>query len=223
MDSVPQRAPPEFGRMARWGSNRRRSRVGLDWARVSHSWATSRRWMSVGGGGIQRSTRPARWPGRTVNPLSGPLDRVLDRVRACRICEDQLEPRPVLRVATDSRVIIIGQAPGSKVHASGVPWNDPSGDLPPPLVCADGHPQLLAQMGQARLILVVGQYAQRQYLGTREPTLTETVRSFEAYLPRYFPLPHPSWRSRGWMKRNPWFGNDVLPRLRALVAESLDN
>ena len=176
-----------------------------------------------GGGGIQRSTRPARWPGRTVNPLSGPLDRVLDRVRACRICEDQLEPRPVLRVATDSRVIIIGQAPGSKVHASGVPWNDPSGDLPPPLVCADWHPQLLAQMGQARLILVVGQYAQRQYLGTREPTLTETVRSFEAYLPRYFPLPHPSWRSRGWMKRNPWFGNDVLPRLRALVAESLDN
>ena len=60
--------------------------------------------------------------------MSEALDALLQSVRACRICEAQLEPRPVLRLSERSRVIVIGQAPGSKVHASGVPWDDPSGD-----------------------------------------------------------------------------------------------
>ncbi len=59
------------------------------------------------------------------------LDRLLVEVRACRICEGKLPnpPRPVLRVAATARVQIVGQAPGRKVHETGIPWNDPSGDL----------------------------------------------------------------------------------------------
>jgi uracil-DNA glycosylase len=55
---------------------------------------------------------------------------LLEEVRACRHCEAQLPlgPRPVLRAAAGSRVLIVGQAPGTRVHASGVPWDDPSGD-----------------------------------------------------------------------------------------------
>ncbi len=58
------------------------------------------------------------------------LDDLLKEVRACRICENELPlgPRPVLRASRSARILIIGQAPGTKVHASGIPWNDPSGD-----------------------------------------------------------------------------------------------
>ncbi len=58
------------------------------------------------------------------------LSRVLTEARACRLCEAELPlgPRPVLRAHPEARVLIIGQAPGTRVHATGVPWNDPSGD-----------------------------------------------------------------------------------------------
>jgi uracil-DNA glycosylase family 4 len=58
------------------------------------------------------------------------LDRLLLEVRNCRACARHLplEPRPVLRASTTARLLIIGQAPGTKVHATGIPWNDPSGD-----------------------------------------------------------------------------------------------
>ena len=58
------------------------------------------------------------------------LDRLLAEVRACRLCEAQLPlgPRPVLRVSPTARVLIVGQAPGTRVHETGIPWNDPSGD-----------------------------------------------------------------------------------------------
>lgn len=59
------------------------------------------------------------------------LDALLAEVRACRICAAHLphEPRPVVRAAASARVLIVGQAPGRKVHETGIPWNDPSGDL----------------------------------------------------------------------------------------------
>lgn len=59
------------------------------------------------------------------------LERLLARVRECRICEGKLPnpPRPVLRAAASARVQIVGQAPGRRVHETGIPWNDPSGDL----------------------------------------------------------------------------------------------
>ncbi len=59
-----------------------------------------------------------------------PLLDLLAQVRACRHCQDQLPlgPRPVLRAGSGARLLIIGQAPGTRVHASGIPWDDPSGD-----------------------------------------------------------------------------------------------
>ena len=58
------------------------------------------------------------------------------------------------------------------------------------------------------------------YVGKRKKkTLTATVRAFQEYLPDLLPLPHPSWRSRLWMKKNPWFEAEVLPVLRARVVE----
>ena len=58
------------------------------------------------------------------------LDILLERVRACRICADELPlgPRPVLRASATARILIVGQAPGTRVHETGIPWNDPSGD-----------------------------------------------------------------------------------------------
>ncbi len=57
------------------------------------------------------------------------LPQLLKEVQACRICAASLPlgPRPVLRASTTAQLLIVGQAPGSKVHASGVPWDDRSG------------------------------------------------------------------------------------------------
>ncbi|WP_020408235.1 uracil-DNA glycosylase family protein [Hahella ganghwensis] len=55
------------------------------------------------------------------------LDRLLSEISKCRICEEHLEPNPVLRLSSTARLLVIGQAPGTRVHATGIPWNDPSG------------------------------------------------------------------------------------------------
>lgn len=167
-----------------------------------------------------------------------------------------MEPRPVLRLSTKSRILVIGQAPGSKVHASGVPWDDPSGDhlrewlgvdrptfddpdnfgilpmafcypgkgpsgdLPPPPVCAETwHTRLIEGVENPALTLLIGQYAQARYLPDRPKTLTAAVR--RGPIGELFPLPHPSWRSRIWMKKNPWFSDRVLPALRERVETAL--
>ena len=70
-------------------------------------------------------------------------------------------------------------------------------------------------MPQIRLTLLVGTYALNHVLGPG--SMTEQVRGFRTHLPRYFPLPHPSWRTTAWERRNPWFGEDALPALRAAV------
>jgi uracil-DNA glycosylase len=91
------------------------------------------------------------------------------------------------------------------------------GDQPPRPACAPlWQPRLLALMPALRLILLVGGYAQTFYLGPG--AMTARVRDFRRHLPRFFPLPHPSWRTVGWEARNPWFATDVLPALRAAVA-----
>ena len=188
------------------------------------------------------------------NPLDD-LPGLLDRVRACRLCAAALPlgPRPVIRASATARLLIIGQAPGTKVHETGIPFNDPSGDRlrdwlqmdrkefyderrvaimpmgfcypgvlprggdkPPRPECAPTwHQPLRRLMPDIRLTLLVGAYAQRRYLGSRaRRTLTETVRSFRDYGEAVLPLPHPSWRNTGWLKRNPWFAEEVLPDLR---------
>ena len=166
-------------------------------------------------------------------------------------------PRPVVQFGPKSRLVIVGQAPGARVHASGVPWEDDSGDrlrqwtglsdgdfydpakvalvpmgfcypgkgasgdLPPRRECAPlWHERVLGVLKAARLTLLVGSYAQAHYLETRQP-LTEIVKNFKAHGPAYFPLPHPSWRSGIWMRRNPWFEKSVLPALRKSVRKAL--
>ncbi len=92
------------------------------------------------------------------------------------------------------------------------------GDAPPRPECAPTwRARLLRMMLALRLTLLVGTYAQVYALGPR--TMKDRVRDFRTYLPRYFPLPHPSWRSRIWEQKNPWFGEDVLPALRHAVDE----
>ncbi|WP_183410965.1 uracil-DNA glycosylase family protein [Litorivivens lipolytica] len=184
------------------------------------------------------------------------LAKLLAEVRACNLCEAQLPlgPNPVVRASTTARLLIVGQAPGTRVHNTGIPWNDPSGDrlrdwlgwsreqfydeslaaivpmgfcypgkgksgdLPPRPECAPAwHDKLLALMPQIELVLLVGQYAQKYYLDAPRPTLTETVRQYADYGPRFLPLPHPSPRNQLWLKRNPWFEREVVPALRERV------
>jgi len=197
-----------------------------------------------------------------TNTGQSTLDALLKEVRACQLCAGQLPlgPRPVLRVSATARVLIIGQAPGTRVHETGIPWNDPSGDrlrqwldldrdtfydetriaiipmglcypgrherggdLPPRPECApQWHERLLAHLPERRLTLLIGQYAQRWYLGKRaRKTLTETVRAWRDYAPEYIPLPHPSWRNTHWLKKHPWFEAELVPELRERVRTAL--
>ncbi len=163
----------------------------------------------------------------------------------------------MFRVSTTARILIIGQAPGTKVHATGIPWNDPSGerlrgwlamdreqfydesriaivpmglcypgrlsnggDAPPRPECAPlWLAKLLGAMPAIQLTLLVGSYALTHVLG-RAP-MTDRVREFRQHLPRYFPLPHPSWRTTAWERNNPWFQAEALPALRHAVADAL--
>lgn len=185
------------------------------------------------------------------------LECLLSDIRACRICEVALPlgARPVLQASTTSRLLIVGQAPGTRVHASGVPWDDASGrrlrewlqmdaesfydarrvaivpmgfcypgrarsgDAPPRRECrSTWHPQLIPLLPDVGLTLLIGQYAQAYFLGTRRKnTLTDTMHAWREYLPRYLPLPHPSPRNVAWFKANPWFEREVLPTLRNRV------
>ena len=190
------------------------------------------------------------------------FDRLLAEIRACRVGAPSLphDPRPVVQAGATARILIIGQAPGSKVHTSGVPWDDDSGerlrdwtglsrtefydpaevalmpmgfcypgkgksgDLPPRKECAPlWHPRLLAAMPDVRLTLLVGQYAHKAYLPRElRGSLTEAVRRHAEAPDGLFPLPHPSWRSRIWMRRNPWFETEVLPVLRMHIRQALE-
>ena len=158
-----------------------------------------------------------------------------------------------------ARILIIGQAPGRRVHETGIPWNDPSGDrlrqwlgieretfydarlfgivpmgfcypgtgisgdLPPRPECAEEwHDALLAHMPAVELTVLLSRYALDRYLAERmKRNLTETVRAWREYRPRFLPLPHPSPRNNRWLVRNPWFEEDVLPSLRRRVRKIL--
>ncbi|MFO1024552.1 MAG: uracil-DNA glycosylase family protein [Acetobacteraceae bacterium] len=179
---------------------------------------------------------------------------------ACRLCAAHLPlgPRPTFRVSETACILIIGQAPGTKVHATGIPWNDPSGDrlrlwlsldrdtfydqsriaIVPMGLCYPGRlPQggdapprpecaplwldrFVRLMPQIRLTLLVGSYALRHRLGPG--AMTDRVRRFAELGPAIMPLPHPSWRTSGWERRNPWFGDELLPVLRSAVKQVLD-
>ena len=191
------------------------------------------------------------------------MKKLLSEIRGCTICSKYLPlgPRPIVSAHPESKVAIIGQAPGTKVHKTGIPWNDPSGkqlrkwlgvtdeqfydekmfalipmgfcypgkgksgDLPPRPECApQWHEQLLEQMPNLKLTILIGQYAQRYYLGDKmERNLTETVKNYKNYLPDYFVLPHPSPRNRFWLSKNPWFQEEVLPGLGKSITSIVED
>ncbi|MEL6167538.1 MAG: uracil-DNA glycosylase family protein [Pseudomonadota bacterium] len=95
-------------------------------------------------------------------------------------------------------------------------------DLPPPKICAaTWHDKVMNLLGPMQLTLLIGGYAQKWHLGSRAG-VTETVRNWRAFPPGMIPLPHPSWRNVGWMKKNPWFEAELLPELRNQVKASLN-
>ena len=98
-----------------------------------------------------------------------------------------------------------------------------TGDLPPrPGFTDKWHPLILEQMPNIELIILVGQYAQKCYLGDRAyKTLTETVHRADEYLPEYFPLIHPSPRNNIWQAKNPWFSEQIVPLLQKTVSRIL--
>ncbi len=190
------------------------------------------------------------------------LARLVADIRACRICADILEPNPVVHVSATARLLIASQAPGLRVHKTGISFNDPSGDRlrdwmgvdretfydksriaitgmafcfpgydahggdrPPPKICAQHwRARLMDALPPPKLLLLVGSYAQTWHLGEgAKSNMTETVRAWRDYAPRFIPLPHPSWRNNGWLKQNPWFERELLPYLRTRVRRVLSS
>ena len=195
------------------------------------------------------------------------LEALLEQVRACRVCAESPAgkplphpPRPVLQMAASARILIAGQAPGVRVHASGQPFTDPSGqrlrswlgvdeasfydpqrfailpmgfcfpgldaaggDLPPRPECAPlWRAQLMSKLPNLALVICLGAHAMRWHMGPLFPgTVDGAVRAWRraaALSLPVFPLPHPSWRNSGWLKRNPWFEAELLPALQLRVA-----
>ncbi|MCL3881358.1 uracil-DNA glycosylase family protein [Marivita sp. GX14005] len=98
-------------------------------------------------------------------------------------------------------------------------YNSAGSDLPPPAICRrTWHDEVLGHVGDVPLKLVIGGYAQKYHLGVKTG-VTETVRNWRDHWPGVLPLPHPSWRNTAWLKKNPWFEDDVLPVLQARVKE----
>ncbi len=187
---------------------------------------------------------------------------LLNDIKCCTICASQLEhgARPVLQVHPKAKILIAGQAPGLKVHTSGIPFDDASGkrlrewlgvtreefydpeklailpmgfcypgtgktgDLAPRKECAPAwREKILAHLKQIEVTIVLGSYAQKYHMGVTNTSVTDLVKSWELYWPNIIPLPHPSPRNNIWLKKNPWFEIELLPKLRERVRESLNN
>lgn len=204
------------------------------------------------------------------------LAGLLSDIAACRICRDAPiggpanalphEPRPVCFASSRAPILIAGQAPGTRVHLSGRPFTDPSGDrlrgwlgvdeeqfydpakfaivpmgfcfpgldakggdLPPRRECAPAwRIRVMEHMPQLKLVLVIGQYAHAWHLGKlRQKSLTDTVRNWKSIMASsdtscpVMPLPHPSWRNSGWIRKNPWFEAELLPELKQMVKREI--
>ncbi|WP_347310836.1 uracil-DNA glycosylase family protein [Defluviimonas sp. SAOS-178_SWC] len=192
-----------------------------------------------------------------------------DEIAACRLCAGDFAatatahvPRPVVWFRPGARILIAGQAPGARVHESGKPFTDPSGDrlrnwlglgeaefydrdrvaivpmafcfpgydakgadLPPPGRCAEHwRARVMESLPGIGVSFLVGGHAQRWHLGpaATKGGVTATVARWRDHAPRVFPLPHPSWRNTGWLKRNPWFEAELLPVARARLREVMD-
>lgn len=199
--------------------------------------------------------------GRDFGGVAGLPMELEAEIAACRLCAGRFaatvtghEPRPVVWFKPQARLLIAGQAPGARVHASGRPFTDASGDrlrdwlgldegafydrarvaivpmafcfpgynakgadLPPPPVCArTWRGAVMAALPDVRMTVLVGGSAMRWHLG--QGAVSDMVADWPAHAARgIWPLPHPSWRNTGWLRRNPWFDAEVLPALREAV------
>lgn len=200
--------------------------------------------------------------------------QLLAQIKACELCLPNLSDgvRPVVQFDSQATILIAGQAPGRRVHETGIPFNDPSGDrlrqwmgitaetfydakqvailpmgfcypgtgksgdLPPRKECAvQWRQQLMGRLSNLQLILVIGQYAQAWHL-EEKGSVTEIVSRWRDYssrdqcwrdkcgqdqAPDVFPMPHPSPRNNIWLKRNPWFEEELVPELQKRVKKVL--
>ena len=149
---------------------------------------------------------------------------------------------PIFQVSPKAQILIIGQAPGKKVEESLIPFNDKSGEklvqwmgvdrdtfysekiaiLPMDFIAKEYHKDILDLMPDIKLTILIGSYSMKYYLGKgMKENLTETVRSYKEYLPKYFPIVHPSPLNFRWQKANPWFEGEVVPVLRDMVEKIL--
>lgn len=103
------------------------------------------------------------------------------------------------------------------------PGKGKSGDLPPRPECAPAwHEPIIGRLPDISLTLLLSRWALQYYLGSRmRNNVTETVRAWQEFAPTCFPLPHPSPRNNLWLRRNPWFEEDVLPALKQAVTDTL--
>ncbi|MDH4148958.1 MAG: uracil-DNA glycosylase family protein [Betaproteobacteria bacterium] len=166
------------------------------------------------------------------------FDALLGKVRGCTICAADLPlgPRPVLQLHPAARVLIAGQAPGRKVHESGMPFADPSGDRLrewlglSPEVFYDPRRVAILPMGFC--------YPGTGKSGDLPPRpecasawrmpLLQRLKKLQLTLvigqyAQAYHLPHPSPRNNLWLRRNPWFERELLPQLRARVAAALEH
>lgn len=189
-----------------------------------------------------------------------PFEELVAQVRQCRICESQLPlgPRPVIQISRAARILVVGQAPGRRVHETGLPFNDPSGDrlrdwmgitrdtfydeeqlailpmgfcypgtgqsgdMPPRPECAPAWRDLLLErLEHIELTLAIGQYAHAWHMPGGKATVTERVKRWQEAWPELLPVPHPSPRNNLWLRRNPWFEEEVIPALRRRVGDIL--
>ncbi|WP_448248957.1 uracil-DNA glycosylase family protein [Thalassotalea agariperforans] len=188
------------------------------------------------------------------------IPTLLSNIRSCHLCHEHLPlgPRPVIQFDPRAKILIAGQAPGKKVHETGIPFDDPSGkrlrewlgidndvfydekhiailpmgfcfpgtgksgDLPPrPECAATWRAELLDNLKHLELTLVIGKYAQEYHLGKSGSSVTEIVSTWQTYWPEIVPLPHPSPRNNRWLRNNPWFEAELVPRLQKRVSEVL--
>jgi len=182
-------------------------------------------------------------------------------IKGCKVCKEFLPfpPKPIFGFSSSSKIVLIGQAPGIKVHESETPWDDASGmrlrewlgvtnaqfyaprnfaivpmgfcypgkaksgDLPPRSECAPlWMKQILGKLEDHTLKILIGQYSQKYFLGDSiKRNLTETIKNWREYLPDFLVLPHSSPRNNIWLKKNPWFSEELLPVVKKLVRKTL--
>jgi uracil-DNA glycosylase len=102
------------------------------------------------------------------------------------------------------------------------PGSGKSGDLAPRKECASAwRAEILKYLSQLEITLVIGRYAQMYHMDSGASSVTDVVKNWRRDWPKMVPLPHPSPRNNRWLRRNPWFEDELIPRLRVKISTVL--